>query len=136
MDRQRNTVQRQIILDTLKKLRIHPSIDEIYAEIHKEHASISKTTIYRNLRQLAKAGEIRQVLLADGLERYDSRTEQHYHFTCKHCGGILDINIEYLEGINDKVQGMYGVQVDEHDVIFIGVCQDCKEGEKAPNEEA
>ena len=126
MTRQRNTVQRQIILDTLRKLNTHPSIDEIYADIHEEHPSISKTTVYRNLRQLAENGVIRQVLLPDGLERYDERTSQHYHFRCKNCGSILDVDIDYLAGINSTVQGKYGIQVDEHDVIFSGFCRQCK----------
>ena len=126
MNGQRNTVQRQIILDALRKLNTHPNIDEIYADIHKEHPSISKTTVYRNLRKLADNGVIRQVLLPDGLERYDNRTSQHYHFRCKNCGCILDIDIDYLDGINNTVQGKYGIQVDEHDVIFSGVCRQCK----------
>ena len=126
MDGQRNTVQRQIIFDALKKLNIHPTIDEIYTEIHKKHPSIGKTTVYRNLRQLANNGVIRKVSLPDGIERYDKSTDQHYHFKCKNCGGILDVDIDYLAGINDMVQGKYGVQVDEHDVVFSGVCTKCK----------
>ena len=130
MNIHRNTVQRQIILDTLKKLNTHPTIDAIYAEIHNENPSISKTTIYRNLRKLAVSGIISQVLLPDGLERYDIRIDQHYHFKCKNCGSILDVDIAYLAGINDTVQGKYGVQVDEHDVIFSGVCLKCKSENK------
>lgn len=126
-DIQRNTVQRQLVLDALKKLSIHPTIEEIYAVIHNDHPSISKTTVYRNLRQLAAGGIIRQISLPDGLERYDGRAGQHYHFKCKNCGGILDIDIEYLSGINDAVQVKYGIQVDKHDVVFSGVCFKCKE---------
>jgi len=125
MNIQRNTVQRQIVLGALKKLNTHPTIDDIYAEIHKEHPSISKTTVYRNLRQLAASGIIRQVSLPDGLERYDERTYEHYHFQCKNCGSILDVDIEYLMGINDAVTGKYGVLVEEHDVVFSGVCLKC-----------
>lgn len=128
MTRQRNTVQQQIIHETLKKLRIHPTIDEIYAEINKEHPSISKSTVYRNLRQLAADGMIRQVSLPDGLERYDGCMDQHYHFNCKRCGGIIDVSIEYLVGINDAVEGKYGFQVDAHDVVFSGICLKCKNG--------
>ena len=126
MDRQRNTVQRQIVWDALKKLNNHPSTENIYAEIHREHPSISRATVYRNLRQLAANGVIRQISLSDGLERYDSRNDQHYHFKCKDCGGIFDVDIEYLAGINETVQGKYGVMVDEHDVVFSGICQNCK----------
>ena len=126
MSRQRNTVQQQIIFETLKKLKIHPTIDEIYAVIYQEHPSISKTTVYRNLRQLATNGMIRQVSFPDGLERYDGCMDQHYHFNCKHCGGIIDVDIAYLAEINDVVEGKYGFQVDAHDVVFSGICLKCK----------
>ena len=32
----------------------------------------------------------------------------------------------FPEGINEKVQEKYGVQVDAHDTIFKGICQKCK----------
>ena len=125
MSIQRNTVQRQIVLDAFKKLNTHPTVDDVYKTIHADHPSISKMTVYRNLRQLAAIGIIRQVALSDGLERYDQRTSQHCHFKCKNCGSILDVDLEYITGINDAVQIKYGVQVDEHDVVFSGACLKC-----------
>jgi len=122
----RQTVQRQVLLDALIKLNTHPSVDEIYAAIHTEHPSISKTTAYRNLRQLAAAGIIRQVSLPDGMERYDGRNNRHYHFKCKNCGTIYDVEIGYIEEIDSMVQKMHGFDVDEHDVVFSGVCKKCK----------
>ena len=80
----------------MKKLNAHPTIDEIYAEIYEEHPSISKTTICRNFRQLAASGMIRQVSLPDGLKRYDQQFDRHYHFKCRNCGGIFDVDIQYL----------------------------------------
>ena len=115
------------MLDTVIKLNNHPTIDEVYAEIHKEHPSISKSTVYRNLRQLARSGKIRQVSLPDDLERYDKRIEHHYHFKCKNCDSIFDVNIEYLAGIDEMVQQKHGIQVDEHDVVFKGICPKCRE---------
>ena len=126
MKRHRNTIQRQLVLDTLIRLNTHPTIDEIYTEIHNSHPSISKATIYRNLRQLAADGIISKVALPDGLERYDSRVDRHYHFKCTSCGSVFDVDIEYLTGINDSVQGKYGFRVDKHDVVFSGICQTCK----------
>jgi len=107
------------------KLKSHPPIEELYAEIKKDHPAISKSTVYRNLRQLAKDGEIREVSLPDGLERYDTNTMQHYHFKCRNCGHIFDVEMEYLVEINATVQGKYGFHVDGHDVVFSGICDTC-----------
>jgi len=121
----RNTVQRQIILDTLRKLDTHPAVEELYREIHKTHPTISKTTVYRNLRQLAEDGEARELMLPDDPDRFDQRTDQHDHFKCRNCGGIFDVDIEYLADIDDAVRRKYGFQVDMHDVVFLGICPEC-----------
>jgi len=123
---QRNTIQRQIILDTLQSFNTHPTVDELYLEIQKTHPAISKTTIYRNLRKLAKGGEIGQVALPDGVERYDKRGEHHYHFQCKECEGLFDVDIASLQGLNETVEAKHGFQVDEHNIVFKGVCLQCR----------
>ena len=124
---QRKTVQRQIIADALKNFDIHPTVDEVYAEIQKNHPSISKTTVYRNLRMLAQDGKIRQVVLSDDAERYDKRTEQHYHFKCYNCGRLFDVDMDYLEDIDDRVRQEYDFQIHMHDVIFRGFCLHCRD---------
>ena len=125
MDRKRHTVQQQIVLDALTKMNTHPAVDDIYVAIHAGHPSISKATVYRNLRQLAAGGIIRQITLPDGLQRYDARTDEHYHFKCDRCGAIYDVDIPYLDGIDDCVRQKYGIMVERHDVVFSGVCQMC-----------
>ena len=125
MKAQRNTVQRQIIWETVKKLHTHPTVEEIYEEIHKNHPTVSKTTVYRNLRQLAESGAIRQVSLSDTVDHFDDRTDQHYHFKCKMCGCISDIDVGYLADINEAVQRNYEFQVDAHEVLFSGTCLKC-----------
>jgi len=126
---QRNTVQRQIILETLKKYDTHPTVDELYNDIHENHPSISRTTIYRNLRQLAQGGQISKVVLPDNSDRYDKRTDQHYHFLCKTCGTLFDVDIDRAESIDAKVQEKYEVQVEEHEIVFMGLCKECSSRE-------
>ena len=122
----RNTVQRQIVLDAVIKLNTHPSIEEIYTCIHGEHPSISKSTVYRNLHHLEKGGYLRHILMPEGPSRYDSKICRHYHFRCKDCEKIFDVEIAYLDGINDMVQSLHGFEVGEHDVVFSGLCVSCK----------
>ena len=122
----RNTVQRQIVLDAVKKLNTHPSVEEIYAFIHNEHPSISKSTVYRNLRSLEEGGNLRHITMPDGPPRFDIKCCAHYHFRCKGCSKIYDVEIAYLDGINDMVQSLHGFEVGEHDVVFTGLCMMCK----------
>ena len=128
---QRNTVQRQIILGALRRMKNHPTVEDICAEIQKEHPTISKTTVYRNLRLLAQGEAVRQILLPDDVERYDDNTAGHYHFKCKFCGGIFDIHLEHLDGLlgelSDLVEGEYGYQVDRPVIVFNGTCLQCAE---------
>lgn len=122
----KNTVQRQIILNAVQKMHSHPTAEDVYQAVQKEHPSISKSTVYRNLHQLAEAGEIHSVLVPDSPERFDDYLPHHYHFRCKKCGGIFDVQMQYLDEINAAVQHAYGFQVDDHDVVFKGICPDCK----------
>ena len=123
---QRNTVQRRMVMEALKKLNTHPTVDEVFAEVCKEYPFISKTTVYRNLRQLADSNAIRQLYMADGLERYDYVSERHSHFSCKKCGSIIDVEVDYFESMNDLVRKKYGFLVDDHNVMFSGICFDCR----------
>ena len=121
----RNTFQRKIVLDTVKKMRKHPTAEDVYQAIRQEYPHISKATVYRNLYQLAEEGEIRTVLLPDSPVRFDDRVTRHYHFRCKLCGSVFDVDMDYLSGMDETVRDVYGFQVDGHDVIFTGVCPQC-----------
>ena len=121
----RETVQRQIIADALKNFDIHPTVDEVYMEIQKNHPSIGKATVYRNLRKLAEDGKIRQVTLSEDVERYDKRADQHYHFKCNNCGRLFDVDMDYIAHIDEQVRQEYGFQIQMHDVIFKGFCLHC-----------
>ena len=128
---QRNTVQRQIILGALQRMKTHPTVEDVCAEIQREHPTISKTTVYRNLRLLAQSEAITQILLPDDVERYDGNTTSHYHFKCKACGCIFDVQLEHLNGLlgelSDLVEGEYGYQVDSPVIAFRGLCLQCAE---------
>ena len=125
---QRQTIQKQIIIETLDRLRHvkgHLSIDEIYSEIKGDYASISKTTVYRNVRQLAETGAIMQIMLEDGIERYDLNTHDHYHFTCRACDTIYDVEIEGILDFSQMLDKKYGFAMDNFNLSFTGICDSC-----------
>ena len=126
---QRQTIQKQIVIETLDKLKHvkgHLSIDEIYSAIKENYASISKTTVYRNVRQLAETGSIKQVMLADGLERYDLNIHDHHHFTCTNCATIYDVEIDGLLDFSQCLDENYGFTTESINLSFTGICDGCK----------
>lgn len=126
---QRQTIQKQIVVQTLDKLKHvkgHLSIDEIYSVIKKDYASISKTTVYRNVRQLAETGTIKQVMLSDGLERYDLNVHDHYHFTCTVCDTIYDVELDELLDFSKCLDENYGFASEQINLSFTGICDSCK----------
>ena len=85
-----NTSQRRVIMEELRKLKCHPTADELYCIVKQRMPKISLATVYRNLGLLADAGEIRRIELAGRQNRYDGDTSIHYHLRCRKCGAVED----------------------------------------------
>lgn len=64
----RNTIQCQIILNTVLKMQSHPTAENVYQEIQKEHPNISKSIVYRILHKLIEDDKIHSVLIPDSPE--------------------------------------------------------------------
>ena len=54
----RMTRQRRVILDELRKLRCHPSAEELHGIVRRAMPGISLGTVYRNLDVLWEDGKI------------------------------------------------------------------------------
>ena len=126
MSTSRHTVQRQIILDTLQSLDTHPSAENLYGKIQKVHPTISKATVYRNLRQMADRGTIAQVAVTDGVARYDGNVSPHYHFICDMCNRVVDVETDGAALHVKRCFGQCDHQVTRHTVLFFGVCSSCE----------
>ena len=55
----RMTRQRMVILEELRKVKTHPTADELYAMVRTRMPRISLGTVYRNLDFLTESKEIR-----------------------------------------------------------------------------
>ena len=122
----RNTVQRQIVLQAVQRMHNHPTADMVYAEVAAEHPSISKATVYRNLHQLAGQGDILQVAVPNGADRFDFCTKNHYHIRCTGCGAVDDIQMSHIANLIEGVEDASGFEVQRYDILFEGVCADCR----------
>jgi Fur family transcriptional regulator, peroxide stress response regulator len=96
----RRSIQRDTILRVVKNTTSHPGADWVYDEVRKEIPNISLGTVYRNLRSLAQAGEIRELDIPGSASRFDGSTTKHHHLICEKCGSIFDLD----EDIDLKVE--------------------------------
>lgn len=130
----RNTIQRALVLEAVQRLHCHPTADEVYAVVAAEHPNISRATVYRNLRQLAQAGEIGQLETPGGADHFDHRQHEHYHVRCTECGKVFDVEIDYIPDLEKSIKDAHGFQFSGYDLMFRGVCPKCRsklEKEKA-----
>ena len=126
MKLQRNTIQRRLIFDTVSKLKNHPTPDEVYNEIHINHPNISRSTVYRNLSVLCDNGQVLKVRIPNAADHVDHNCHSHYHIYCENCGNVCDADMQYIPELNTKVKNSNGFEILGHDIIFIGICPDCK----------
>jgi Fe2+ or Zn2+ uptake regulation protein len=76
----RNTKQRQLVLELVQNSRTHPTADEVYEMARRSSPNISRGTVYRNLGVLVEMGMLRRLSLSEGPDRFDSVLQAHYHF--------------------------------------------------------
>ena len=123
----RNTIQRSLVLEAVNKLHSHATADEIYNVLVKEHPTISKGTVYRNLKLLCETGDIRKREIPGSADCFDHICTNHYHAKCIKCGHIFDVEMEYMEGIEKSIKNAHGFVFTGHDIVFKGICPKCKD---------
>ena len=125
MIQRRHTRQRQVVLDAVRARRDHPSADDIYLDVRTVDSKLGRGTVYRNLNILSEAGEITHVRVP-GADRYDSRTDLHYHLICSGCGAVSDVAVPYRDDLDQEISETTGFQITRHRTIFEGLCPQCR----------
>ena len=126
----RNTRQRRVILEELKRLKTHPTADEIYELVRERIPRISLGTVYRNLELLVDNEVIQKLEHVDGRSRFDGNPENHYHVRCLRCGRVNDIKAERIKAIERVARKIRGYDIKGHKLEFIGICPRCRETQK------
>lgn len=122
----RNTIQRTLVLEAVQSLHNHPTSADVYEVVREKYPHISRATVYRNLGVLANKGDVLRIEVPNGADRYDFRNKPHYHAKCRVCGGVFDIEMAQLDDLMDRVTDAHGFAIEDHEVIFNGVCPDCQ----------
>lgn len=127
------TVLRKIILEELRKMRSHPTADEVCDAVRKRVPRISLGTVYRNLEILSQWGMAQRLDLAGTSRRFDGSIEEHYHVRCVDCGEVGDLPIEPLWNLEDSVRANTDFEIIGYGLNFLGRCPACRSRTPGPS---
>ena len=118
--------QRESIESFLSTRKDHPTAETVYENLRQQYPKISLGTVYRNLSLLTELGRIQKISTGIGPDRFDGNPAPHYHFICRGCQAVLDLEMENLNHINTIANAGFDGIVEGHFAYFYGLCPKCK----------
>ena len=123
----RHTLQREIVHQAILSMQGHVTADMVYDRIHAAHPSISRATVYRNLRMLEAEGRIMRIDVPGGADCFEARVREHYHIRCDRCGKLFDAKLKYMPNLVELEQAADSeFEICACNLLFVGFCPDCR----------
>ena len=119
----RCTPQRYAVMSFLMDHNSHPTAAETFDAVNRVDPRSSRATTYNNLRDLVKAGLVREVAVEGRAARYDAKGMRHHHFICDRCGEVEDV--EWYNVPNPASRHLGKRVLRECEIIFRGLCTKC-----------
>ena len=119
----RCTAQRYAVMGFLMDHKGHPTAAEIFEAVNRVDPRSSRATTYNNLRDLVKAGLVREVAVEGRAGRFDLEGTRHHHFICDRCGNVEDM--EWYDVPKPASRSLGKRIVRECQLILRGLCPKC-----------
>jgi len=119
----RCTAQRYAVMAFLMESHRHPTAAEIFDAVNRVDPRSSRATTYNNLRDLVRAGLVREVAVEGRAARFDARGTRHHHFICDRCGDVEDL--EWYDLPKPGKASLGNRVLRECELIFRGLCSKC-----------
>lgn len=125
----RLTRERAIIVDEVFASHEHFDAEQLVGRLvqRTDGSRVSRSTVYRALAELEKAGLLRKVARSNDREIYehDYGYPQHDHLICKKCGELTEFQNPELKAILQQVAADYGFRMEGHRLEVSGICANC-----------
>src|SRR6202167_3818780 len=121
--RLRCTPQRYAVMAFLMEQSSHPTAAEIFKGVNRLYPRSSRATTYNNLRDLVRAGLVREVAVEGRAARFDAKGMRHHHFICDRCGNAEDM--EWYDVPKPGSTSLGKRLLRGCELIFRGLCTKC-----------
>jgi Fur family peroxide stress response transcriptional regulator len=119
----RCTPQRYVVMAFLMEHASHPTAAEIFEAVNRVDPRTSRATTYNSLRDLVRAGLVREVAVEGRAARFDAKAVRHHHFICDRCGNVEDM--EWYDVPRPASASLGRRILRESELIFRGLCGTC-----------
>jgi len=117
--------QRKVILEELRKVKTHPTADEVYDMVRKIIPRVSLGTVYRNLEFLCSKGLAMKLGAPGAQKRFDGMAQPHPHLRCEICTRVVDVECDIaIPALPDECAA--GFDILNTNVEFVGICPECR----------
>jgi len=125
------TPQRIAILHAIEEKKgLHLNTEEIYDLVKQSNPEMGLATVYRTLQLLEQLEVVSSLNLEDGCVRYELYSDEgqhnHHHLICSQCGGVIEVEGDLLDELEDKIEREYDFKILDHKLKFYGICSKCK----------
>ena len=127
---ERNTRQRQAVLDAIDHAGRALTPNEILALAQTSVATLNLSTIYRHLNALQGDARITKVMLPGQAARFEAacagghheKAHHHHHFHCSSCDRVFALHAcpGSMQDLAPK-----GFVVQAHEITLRGLCAEC-----------
>ena len=124
----RMTPQRAVIFRVIEESGGHLDAETIWNRAQVLDQNLNLATVYRTLNVLKDMGLIDQRYFARKHKReiYESTHKpEHYHFTCKACGEVLEFQTEHITKLRVELETEFGWRMSHSCLCFEGYCAKC-----------
>lgn len=123
----RLTRTRSLMVDVFLE-KNHPLSALVLQQVlRKKGHDVNKTTVYRELERLEKAGIVQSMRLQDRKQYFELNHGHHHHLVCVECDTVLDVAlpdaslVKHVESLGKKVNFL----IASHAIEFYGRCSMC-----------
>lgn len=125
------TPQRETILSTFQNLSEgqHLSAEQLCGLLEEQGSPISLSTIYRNLKLMARLGILRELELSEGQKRYEINQpspHHHHHLVCVRCSKTVEFRNDAALKTGAKTAEKAGYQLLDCQLIIHAICASCQ----------
>lgn len=123
----RMTPQRETILQMFETLPRgqHLSADDLHSLLKERDMGISLSTIYRNVKMMARMGILRELELAEGHKHYELNTaspHHHHHMVCVQCSRTIEFDNDSILKQSMKQVERSGFQLIDCQLTIYTIC--------------